>query len=229
MKKWTKRCSILLVVSGATMPAFGLDSGNPLYEEPVPECAEHIELPEQDACVVWRKLSTWLPPACVPPSDNNGEEQIPMRCPANRNGAQFYEYALSVPGEQRIPNSPSTTDKVQMEIDFPNNSFKISERYIGIIRNIYGIILANQGKDFEIVGHSNRTGDYNRNKVLSGNRARAVHDVIMENFRKDGRTPQNNITWLGKSWDEPRPEIADPADGRHRRTDVRLAKRQRGS
>ncbi|MFV3074862.1 OmpA family protein [Niveispirillum fermenti] len=177
-----------------------------------------------DACVIWKELSEWLPPACV-----DEEHSTLAIASGTRSGAQFYMYAHNVPVQERIRHTPPENGKVLLGIEFNNNSYQVTENFKKIITNIYGVVAGNPGILYEITGHANRTGIYQRNLTLSENRAKAVHDAVLRNFRTNYKPAPENLSWSGKSWDEPLPHISDPKDGRHRRTEIQAVKRQRGS
>jgi outer membrane protein OmpA-like peptidoglycan-associated protein len=79
------------------------------------------------------------------------------------------------------------------------------------------VLRSDPGVSLIIEGHTDATGGYQRNMVLSWERATAVYRALVENFGID----PSRLQPIGKGPSEPMPGTA-PTDGSNRRVQFRL-------
>jgi outer membrane protein OmpA-like peptidoglycan-associated protein len=104
-----------------------------------------------------------------------------------------------------------------MPINFALGSARISPESQGFIRSVVEVLRSDPNIQLVIEGHTDATGSYERNMVLSWDRAMGVYRELVENY---GIEPKRLLP-MGKGPTEPMPGTS-PDDGSNRRVQFRL-------
>ncbi|MEZ5650142.1 MAG: OmpA family protein [Burkholderiaceae bacterium] len=147
--------------------------------------------------IVWKQQDQGLPA-------NTAQQPTPAAQTANAPTEQALGYSGSSPA-------------AGMPINFASGSANIERDSYGFIQTVAEVLRSDPSMRLIIEGHTNSTGSYNRNMVLSWERAMGVYRVLVEEF---GIEP-TRLQLSGKGPSEPLPGTA-PADGSNRRVQFRL-------
>ncbi len=119
--------------------------------------------------------------------------------------------------QQQQANAKAAGPAAGMPINFASGSSRISAGSIGFIQTVAEVLNSDPSLRLVIEGHTDSIGSYQRNMVLSWERAMGVYRVLVEQYGIDPARLQPN--GLGPT--EPMPGLA-PNDGSNRRVQFRL-------
>lgn len=139
----------------------------------------------------------WDKPAAGVPANNVAQQPTPAAVTAN------------------APITPGPA--AGMPINFARGSAKLDASSIRFVQTVAEVLRSDPGVSLIIEGHTDATGGYQRNMVLSWERAMGVYRALVENF---GIEP-SRLQPVGKGPSEPMPGTA-PTDGSNRRVQFRL-------
>lgn len=114
--------------------------------------------------------------------------------------------------------APASAPAAAFPIQFDLGSARVTPASIGFIEAIATLMAREPALRLEIEGHTDVTGPYTRNMMLSWERAYSVFKLLVERYGIDPKRLQP----IGRGPLEPMPGMA-PSDARNRRVQFRLA------
>ncbi|MEZ5657461.1 MAG: OmpA family protein [Burkholderiaceae bacterium] len=117
------------------------------------------------------------PAVCVPAA-SSGEQQ---GLPANNAQPSAAARTANAPTEQALGYSGSAP-AAGMPINFAAGSARVEPDSYGFIRSVAEVLQTDPGMSLVIEGHTDATGSYQRNMVLSWERAMGVYRMLVEQF-----------------------------------------------
>ncbi len=114
---------------------------------------------------------------CELDSDRDGVVNSQDLCPNTRAGAEVDDTGCE--------GVVQTIETFEIEVQFPNNSSIIDNRFDDEIRRVAEFLQENPGTYVEIAGHSDSRGDADYNQFLSQRRAEAVASRLTDVFGID--------------------------------------------
>ena len=171
---------------------------------------------------------------CEPDSDKDGVFDSKDECPntppeviVNRQGCEIdCDEDGVVDSKDQCPRTPKGF-KVDMngcpltatlEAHFPTDEYAVSDDIVDELRNFAQFLNENMQYNAILTGHTDSTGDEEKNKILSQNRANSIRDALVELGVESRR-----LTPIGKASTEP-VATNSTVEGRaqNRRTEVEL-------
>ena len=154
------------------------------------------------------------PVQAVAPPPAQQSAVAPTNAPVYSNPVQ---QANSYQQQQQNYSQAQAGPAAGMPIAFASGSSQVSAGSIGFIQTVAEMLASDPSIRLVIEGHTDSTGSYKRNMVLSWERAMGVYRVLVEQYGIDPA----RLTPAGKGPTEPMPGTA-PNDGNNRRVQFRL-------
>ncbi|XQW84332.1 OmpA family protein [Thalassotalea piscium] len=107
--------------------------------------------------------------------DSDGVIKAREKCDNTIQGALIDNYGC---GTQTIVSKPFKVD-----IKFPNNSFIVPAAAYPEVKKLADFLNAHQDISVVIEGHTSKVGNVELNQVLSENRAKAVMDILINDYQ----------------------------------------------
>ena len=172
--------------------------------------------------------------ACEPDSDKDGVFDSKDECPntppdviVNRKGCEIdCDEDGVVDSKDRCPRTPQGFKvdaegcplTATLEAHFPTDEYAVSDDIVDELRNFAQFLKENPGYNVILSGHTDSSGNEEKNKILSQNRANSIRDALIELGIESDR-----LMAVGKASTEP---VAsnETVEGRaqNRRTEVEL-------
>ena len=124
---------------------------------------------------------------------------------------------MQAPAQVAYPATPGSP-AAALPINFDLGSSRIQPGSLPYLETIASVLRTDPSLQLVIEGHTDDRGSYNRNMVLSWDRALGVFRTLVENYGIDPRRLQP----VGKGPLEPMPGTL-PADGANRRVQFRIS------
>ncbi|MGB7306514.1 MAG: OmpA family protein [Burkholderiaceae bacterium] len=141
------------------------------------------------------------------------EGKIPANVP------QASQAAVSAAAPVSAPVTPGAAGPAAgMPINFARGSARIEDDSLGFIESVAQVLRSDTNVNLVIEGHTDATGSYRRNMVLSWERAMGVYRVLVEHY---GIEP-TRLQLIGKGPSEPLPGTT-PRDDQNRRVQFRVS------
>ena len=169
--------------------------------------------------IVWQGSGSPASPtqAATPPSYQAASPDAPVQVSAASAPAPSQQ-APSSGSALMQPATPAGAPAAALPINFDLGSSRVDRESLPYIETIASLMRSDPALQLVIEGHTDARGSYNRNMVLSWDRALGVYRTLVESYGVEPRRLQP----LGKGPLEPMPGT-DPDDGSNRRVQFRIS------